>query len=159
IRNRSLHSSAVHQILRRRLYTGDFDWDGVTYAGSHEPLVGRECWRRVQEILDARAENRTRKVKHDFAYTGLVHCGHCGCLLVGALEQRRYVYYHCSGNRGRCPEPYTRQETLSAEFAGVLQELVIPSAILDWLADAVLTSDRTEQAVRLESIKKLQARY
>lgn len=105
LRGRKLYSSVVHQILRKRLYSGDFDWDGRTYTGSHEPLVTRECWQRVQELLDARAENKTRKVKHDFAYTGLVHCGHCGCLFVGELKKRKYVYYHCTGNRGKCEEP------------------------------------------------------
>jgi hypothetical protein len=56
-------------------------------------------------------------------------------------------------------EPYTRQETLCQEFATVLEELVIPPAILEWLGDAVLTSDRTEQAARQEKIRKLQVRY
>jgi site-specific DNA recombinase len=93
------------------------------------------------------------------AYTGLVRCGHCGCLLVGELKKGRYVYYHCTGNRGKCPEPYTRQEVLTREFANLLQELVIPQPILEWLGDAVLTSDRTEQAAREETIKKLQARH
>ena len=159
LRGRKLYSSVVHQILRKRLYSGDFDWDGRTYTGSHEPLVTRECWQRVQELLDARAENRTRKVKHDFAYTGLVHCGHCGCLFVGELKKRKYVYYHCTGNRGKCEEPYTRQEILAGEFAEVLQELVIPQAILEWLGNDVLSSDQTEQAARAQAIKKLQARY
>ena len=36
-------------------------------------------WERVQELLNARSESKTRKVKHDFAYKGLVRCGHCGC--------------------------------------------------------------------------------
>jgi site-specific DNA recombinase len=148
LRGRRLNSSAVHQILRRHLYTG-----------THEPLVTRECWQRVQELLDARAENRTRKVKHDFAYTGLVRCGHCGCLLVGGLKKGKYVYYHCTGNRGKCLEPYTRQEILSGEFAKMLQERVIPPAILDWLGDSVLNSDGTEQAARAETIKKLQTRH
>jgi site-specific DNA recombinase len=159
LRGRRLHSSMVHQILRKRLYSGDFDWDGTTYPGTHQPLVSVEIWQQVQELLDARAENRTRKVKHDFAYTGLVHCGHCGCLLVGELKKGRYVYYHCTGNRGKCAEPYTREERLSGEFATVLQELVIPPAILDWLGEAVLNSDRTEQAARAEAIKRLQARH
>ena len=159
LRGRKLYSSVVHQILRKRLYTGDFDWDGSTYTGSHEPLVTRECWQRVQELLDARAEDKTRKVKHDFAYTGLVHCGHCGCLFVGELKKRKYVYYHCTGNRGKCEEPYTRQEILAREFAEVLQELVIPQAILEWLGNDVLTSDQTEQAARAQAIKKLQTRY
>jgi hypothetical protein len=159
LRGRRLQSSVVHQILRKRLYMGDFDWGGNSYTGTHEPLVSREVWQQVQELLDARAENRTRKVKHDFAYTGLVHCGHCGCLLVAELKKRKYLYYHCTGNRGKCREPYTHQETLSREFANVLQELVIPPAVLEWLSDAVLDSDRTEQAVRADMIKKLQARY
>lgn len=158
LRGRRLQSSVLHQILRKRLYMGDFDWDGTTYTGTHEPLVGRETWQRVQQWLDARAENRTRKVKHDFAYTGLVHCGHCGCLLVGELKKGRYVYYHCTGNRGKCPEPYTREELLSSHFANALSELIIPPAILEWLDDAVLESDRTEQAARAARIKKLRAR-
>ena len=69
-----------------------FDWDGTTYPGTHEPLVTRECWQRVQELLDARAKNKIRKMKHDFAYSGLVPCGHCGCLLVGELKKGKYVY-------------------------------------------------------------------
>ncbi|MBM3739604.1 MAG: recombinase family protein, partial [Acidobacteria bacterium] len=159
LRGRKLYSSVVHQILRKRIYTGDFDWDGETYPGTHEALVTRERWHRVQELLDARAENKIRKVKHDFAYTGLVHCGHCGCVFVGELKKRKYVYYHCTGNRGKCPEPYTRQEVLTREFAGILRELVIPQPILEWLGDAVLTCDQTEQAAHAQAIKKLQVRY
>jgi hypothetical protein len=68
------------------------------------------------------------------------------------------VYYHCTGNRGKCPEPYTRQETLTGEFANLLRDLVIPQPVLDWLGGAVLESDRTEQAAREQTIKRLQAR-
>ena len=159
LRGGRINTSLIHQILRNRLYMGEFDWDGITYAGTHEPLVSRACWESVQELLDARVENKTRKVKHDFAFTGLVHCGHCGCLLVGELKKGRYVYYHCTGNRGKCPEPYTRQEVLTSEFAGVLGDLVIPEPILQWLAETVLDSDRTEQAARAEAIKRLRARH
>src|SRR5205807_545744 len=148
-----------HHILRKRLYSGDFDWDGATYQGTYEALVSRETWHRVQKLLDTRAANRTRKVKHDFTYTGLVHCGHCGCLLVGELKKGKYVYYHCTGNRGKCPEPYAREEVLSGRFANLLQELVIAPAILEWLDDVILDSDRTEQAARAERVKKLNSRY
>jgi DNA invertase Pin-like site-specific DNA recombinase len=47
LRGHRLHSSLVHQILRKRLYTGDFDWDGTTYTGIYEQLMTRECWQRV----------------------------------------------------------------------------------------------------------------
>ena len=159
LRGRKLYKSGVHQILRKRLYTGDFDWDGTAYVGTHEPLVSRECWERVQALLNERAENKTRKVKNDFAYTGLVRCGHCGCLLVGELKKGCYIYYHCTGNRGKCPEPYTRQEVLNKQFSDILQGLVIPQPVLDWLADAVLESDRTERAAREQVIQRSRAKY
>lgn len=155
LHGRKLYKSVAHQILRKRLYMGEFDWDGTTYQGVHDPLVSRECWQRVQELLDARAENRTRKVKHDFVFGGLIHCGHCGCRLVAELKKHRYVYYHCTGNRGKCPEPYTRQEVLTGKFKCVLQEFVIPQPILDWLTNAVVQSDRTEQATRERIVKRL----
>jgi hypothetical protein len=47
---------------------------------------------------------------------------------------------------------------LAKEFANLLKELVIPPAVLDWLSEAVLSSDRTEQAARAETIKKYQGR-
>jgi site-specific DNA recombinase len=129
---------------------------GQYYEGIHEPLVARERWNRVQELLDVRAENKTRKVKHDFAFSGLVRCGHCGCLMVGEIKKGRYVYYHCTKNRGKCPEPYTPQDVLTAEFASILRDLVIPQPVLDWLGEAVLESDRTEQAAREKTIERLQ---
>jgi site-specific DNA recombinase len=159
LRGRKLYSSFVHQILRKRLYCGDFDWDGKIYHGSHEPLTSPERWQRVQDLLDARAENKTRKMRHDFAFTGLVRCGHCGCMMVGEIKKSRYVYFHCTGNRGKCPERYTKQETLTEAFANILQELVIPQAMLEWLADTMLESDRTEQAARKQSIERLNVQY
>ncbi len=41
----------------------------------------------------------------------------------------------------------------------MLQELVIPPGILEWLGNDVLASDQTEQAARAQAIKKLQVRY
>lgn len=157
LRGRRIFRSLAHQILRNRLYVGEFDWDGVTYQGIHEPLVSRECWERVQGLLNKRAETKTRKVKHDFAFSGLVQCGHCGCLLVAELKKHRYVYYHCTGNRGKCPEAYTRQEVLAGEFMNILREFVIPQPVLDWLGDAVVESDRNEQAARERIVKRLWA--
>jgi len=61
--------------------------------------------------------------------------------------------------RSEVKRSYTREEILAGEFASILQELVIPPAVLDWLGEAVLNSDRTEQAARVETIKKLQCRH
>ena len=44
LRGRRINTSLVHQILHHRLYMGEFDWDGITYEGTHEPLVSR-AWK------------------------------------------------------------------------------------------------------------------
>ena len=149
--------TTLHKILRKRIYMGDFDYAGGRYHGSHEPLVAGEVWERVQEILDGRHEKKHRKVTHDFAYSGLVNCGHCGCSLVGEVKKGRYVYYHCTGYRGKCPEPYTREEVLEQQFTRALHEFVIPATVLEWLQAELVTSDQTEQAAREQALRRQQA--
>jgi site-specific DNA recombinase len=39
--------STVHTILRNRLYTGQFEWNGKLIQGKHEPLVSIDLWERV----------------------------------------------------------------------------------------------------------------
>lgn len=38
----ALTTAGVHHILRTRLYSGDFDYNGRTCSGTHEPLVTRQ---------------------------------------------------------------------------------------------------------------------
>jgi DNA invertase Pin-like site-specific DNA recombinase len=159
IGNRPLHKSTLHLVLRKRIYTGDFDWNNETYKGSHEPLVTRETWEQVQAILDRRAENKQHRIKHDFAFSGFVRCGHCGCHLVGELKKGRYVYYHCTGHRGKCPEPYTREEALQEQFATSLKELVIPPGVLPWLQEAVAESDLTQRGAHSRELSRLEEQH
>ena len=112
--------STVHATLRNRLYMGEFEWNGRLYLGKHQPLVTRNLWERVQGVLDGRHAKKHRRVKHDFAFSGLIACGHCGCSIVGEIKKQRYVYYHCTGYRGRCEEPYVREEVIEHHFTDLL---------------------------------------
>ena len=66
--------STVHTVLRNRLYTGQFEWNGKRIQGKHEPLVSVELWERVQGMMDGRHAKKTRRGKHDFAFSGLIAC-------------------------------------------------------------------------------------
>ena len=87
----------------------------------------------------------------------MIRCGHCGCSLVGELKKGRYVYYHCTGYRGKCPERYTREEALTHSFAERLRELVIAPEIITWLEADLIAGDRSEQSAREQSVLRLQA--
>jgi DNA invertase Pin-like site-specific DNA recombinase len=67
LRGKPINKSTLHQILRRRLYCGEFDFNGQTYQGNYEPLVTKETWQRVQSLLDSHGKTNRHRIKHDFA--------------------------------------------------------------------------------------------
>ena len=149
--------STIHTILRKRLYMGEVDWDGHIYPGVHEPLVSRELWERVQELLDGRHAKKHRRAKRDLAFSRLISCGHCGCAVVGEVKKSRYVYYHCTGYKQKCPEPYVREEVLERQFSEMLDRLSFDAEVLDWVREALTQSHEDERRAHDEAIERLQA--
>lgn len=158
--NRKIPPGALHRLLRKRIYTGDFDFNGTTYHGTHEPLTDRATWERCQDILDGRNDHAFRTT-HAFTFTGLVACGHCGCRLVGEEKRkksgRRYRYYHCTGYKGRCPERYTKEHDLENEFLITLNTIIIPKEIADWLADSLQETTQEDHRRQEEERNRLSA--
>jgi DNA invertase Pin-like site-specific DNA recombinase len=154
-----IHKAHVHKILCNPLYYGQFKWRGRLYAGIHEPLVTGELWDKVQMILRDRGTKKPKKRKHNFAFSGLVRCGHCDCAVVGELQKGRYVYYHCSGHKGKCPEAYVREEVLEEKFTSILRRLSFDREILDWVSSALRESHADEKKLHAEAIDRLQSEY
>jgi site-specific DNA recombinase len=148
--------ATIHKILHNRIYTGDFDFDGKLYQGKYESLISCELYQQVQEVLRRRG-GRRQKQKHEFAFSGMITCGHCGCSLVGEVKKGRYVYYHCTGNKGKCPEPYVREEALEAEFTKAIRRLRFSADVLASAREALLESHAGEQREREQTVARLQA--
>lgn len=135
-----ISTSSVHKILRSRIYTGEFEWIGKRYQGSHEPLVSIETWERVQGVLDGRHTARVRGIEKDFLFTGMISCGHCGCALVGDIKKEKYIYYRCSHAKGKCPEPYVREEVLLEQIGDMLDRVSLSPEMFEWLRNALRES-------------------
>ncbi len=151
--------SHVHQILTNKIYYGDFDWDGQTYKGIHEPLVSRELWEKVQEVLSDNGNHRARQQKHEWAFQGMVFCGHCGCALTAEKKKGRYVYYHCTGHKGKCPEKYVREEVLAEQFGEALKAIKLEGDVLEWVISALKSGHEDEKRYHNEMIASLQREY
>jgi site-specific DNA recombinase len=151
--------SCIHTTLRNRLYTGQYEWKGHLYKGRHQPLITRELFDRVQGVLDGRHAKKNRRSKHDFAFSGLIACGHCGCAVVGELKKSRYVYYHCSAFKGKCGEPYVREEVLEERFSELLHRLTFGEEVLGWISTALRESHVDQQQEHEAAIVRLKAEY
>jgi len=100
-----------------------------------------------------------RPQKHQWAFQGLVSCGHCGCALTAEIKKGRYVYYHCTGYRGKCPEKYVREEELARQFGEALRAIRMDAEVLEWVVTALKTSHADERRYHDEMIAKLQKEY
>ena len=154
-----LPKSAIHKMLLTRVYSGNFDFDGKTYEGKYERIVTPELWDQVQDVLDGRGVRKTRKPKEQFAFSGLITCGHCGCAVVGDIKKGKYVYYRCSGAKGKCPESYTREEELNTKFAAILKGLSIDQETLALMRRALLDSHHDEKQFHAAAVEKLQREH
>ncbi len=148
-------TSTIQKILRNRIYTGIFEWKGKLYKGSHSPLITHEEWIRVQGILDGRKVSKIRGSVHNFAFSGLISCGHCGCAMVGEIKKNKYIYYHCTGNKGKCKEPYTREEELGRQFSENLSCLKFDDDVFEWIKEALTESFSDEKREYSGSIERL----
>lgn len=112
----------VEMILNNRIYMGDFVFKGVLYKGKHEPIISRELFQEVQKVI--KNQTSTRANKRSFLFQGLFKCSHCGCSLVGELHKGKYVYYHCTGNKGgECKRKYIPERKLEEALLIILDNL------------------------------------
>lgn len=151
--------STIHKILRKRVYCGDFDWKGQTFTGNYSPLISRELWNTVQDVLAGRNRRKTRRASREFAFAGLITCGRCGCAMVGEVKKGRYTYYHCTGYKGKHGEPYTREEVLTDRIKAALQGLIIPQDVADWIAAELVHNRAAEKKFHDDAVKRLQDEY
>jgi site-specific DNA recombinase len=134
----------VRDILRNRTYLGTYSRFGVRVPASHPALISRDDFRRVQERLSSRRQEKTKRQASLFLLSGLAYCGYCGNKMIGVSRRQRwrrrdgsekwaeYRYYQCESrtNRSLC-DYHTRR-------AGQLEEEV-RQALLGEKPLAVLT--------------------
>ena len=115
-----LCQSAIYQIFTKPFYYGRFEYprgSGRWYEGKHEPIITEAEYDRVQLML-GRNGNPRPKAHFDFAFTGLIRCGECACM-VTAEEKHQVICSQCRfkfafRHRNACPRCLTPVEKIKA---------------------------------------------
>lgn len=151
------YKSNIEDILNNPIYMGDFIWKGKRYYDAkHEPIVSRELFAACQNIIKSRSN--TSATKRDFIFSNMIHCSHCGCFLVGELKKQKYVYYHCTGNRGGdCKrKSYIREEKIEEKILEIFNSFKLSPETLE-IAKRCLKSEYESQHYYNEArLKKLE---
>ena len=117
---RRISSNRMSFLLNNTFYMGliTIKKTGETYAGAHEPLITRQLFERVQDVIHGRTN--TRPLKHDFLFRRRVKCRLCGFSLIGELH-KSHIYYRCQTQA--CPTTCVREEIIDQAILNVLLQL------------------------------------
>ncbi len=132
---KKMQKGYLHKLLRNPFYNGFFVWDGKKYRGTQALFVSPEDFQRTQEVLNR--FNRPKPQKHEFAFSGLLTCAFDDCAVTAEIKKGKYVYYHCTGYRGKCDLPYMREEALGERLGRILKNIHIPDDVLRQLQDSL----------------------
>jgi len=90
---------------------------------------------------------KKRKRKHEFAFSGLMRCGNCGCLIT-AETQKGHNYYRCTKKKQKCEEKYLREENLVEQMRDFIQKVSLPD---DWAENMLAELDKEKERAKKES--------
>jgi site-specific DNA recombinase len=83
---------------------------GETFSGSHQPLIAKSLFDRVQSVLEGKTKIRVQH--HDFLFRRLLTCKNCGCSMYGE-QQKGNNYYRC--HTTACTTKCVREEVVERE--------------------------------------------
>ena len=147
-----LAKSELHKLLTNPAYYGKIPWKGALFDGIHEPLVSKSVFDHVQDRLSGRSYARIRR---RFPYRGLLQCGYCGCNITASLEKKKYVYYHCTHGRGKCPQPYIRQDQLGRRLHELVDNVHISRPQISELLERIREGSEQRELERARTTRRL----
>lgn len=124
------HKSKICKIIQDPFYYGVMYVHGEHYSGNHEPIISKDLFDKVQDVITGK--NRSRYQKHFYPLRGFMTCHTCGCLLT-AMEKKGFVYYYCTNGKGRCEEHkhYLRSEKAEKELSSIFQRIQFDTDFVD----------------------------
>jgi DNA invertase Pin-like site-specific DNA recombinase len=118
----------LHKMLTNPFYIGRFEWSGQTYQGKHPCFIRPELYEQAQSVLNG--HNKPKYSKHAMAFRGMLTCAHDNCAVTAELKKNKYVYYRCSGYRGKCALLRFREQEIADRLGQVLQDVYIPEEVV-----------------------------
>jgi site-specific DNA recombinase len=132
------------------------------YRGAHPCFIEMELFKRVQAVL--RRHNKPKYRKQEFAFRGLLHCAQDHCTITAERKKQKYVYYRCTGYRGKCATPRFTEPEMAEKLGTILKQIQIPDHVLAGLqkslardqeqAQTVITAQRNALHPRLSAVRR-----
>jgi site-specific DNA recombinase len=145
--------ATIERILKNPFYYGVIRVKGKLLPGSHEPLISKATFDRVQRILSGRRAQSERPSKHSFPFSSLIACSLCGhhftAYTVRKTSGRSYTYYRCSMGSKGCAQPHVTEREIIEVITPALKQVTLTSAERDRCIEVIheINLEETEAVV------------
>src|SRR5437016_4958277 len=99
--DKAISNQSIDNLFRNPYYAGILvdPWSGEEYEGKHPPMITREEFARVQQVIAARNHSVPHhRERLEFPLRGSVRCPECKRYMTASFSRgrsQRYPYYHC----------------------------------------------------------------
>jgi site-specific DNA recombinase len=77
-----------------------------------------------------------------------MQCAYDGCMVTGEVQKAKYVYYRCTGHRGKCDLPRFREEDIAHRLGEPLKGLQVPEEVVSKIV-STLRDDQKQSASKV----------
>ena len=150
--------AAIYKGIKSHNVKDKDEW--IVFPNTHEAIISRENFQKVQDIMNAASEERQTKMRKSEEiratlvnlFEGKIVCADCGKRMYFHRKRidkdkrgRWYAFYECSTSAHRryeqCTPHYTRQDRLEADVLAAIQLQVKAALDYDKLLDKLRNSE------------------
>jgi len=137
IAKKKVHKSVIHRALINPVYYGGLPCKKEILKGSHQPIIAKELFDSVQDILNGK--NRAKKQSLVFLFRDYLRCANCGCKLTASLKKKKYIYYYCTNGKGSCDQhkKYIPESELEKQISEIFRNIQLDQEWTDYLLNFI----------------------
>ncbi len=135
---------SIENLLTNDRYIGIMRWNGEAHEGKYQPLITKQLFAKVQEVLVNRRKPHKSKKRHNFPFVGLFKCS-CGSMFTAQFVKGNggiYCYYRCTRKYGACVEKYIQESELQKQIIEKSQTIALPAG---WSKEMLEKLEREEK--------------
>ena len=158
---RPISRATLYRVFNDPFYAGYFEFQGEVREGNHPAMVTLPEFEIVQRFLGRNQHIQPKR--REFAFTGLMVCGTCGCLITAEEKHKvykttgnesRYTYYHCTGRKG-CSKQSVTGDFIDDRILNYFEGSTISPLFAEWVASA-LERDKGEIPATFDALESSQ---
>jgi len=152
---KDLSLSRIYETLKNPFYYGEFRFGNKWYKGTHEPLITKQVFDKVQIRLQTTPKQWNKQL---YPFKKICKCGSCGGNITAEMKYRvikngdvhPHIYYHCSRIKDYdCPEPYITETELIRQIVALMPQIKLDKEYLwNLFQDEIKRLDHLQQIMQ-----------